>query len=99
MNYAGPEKVNDALPDYFKSLTAKMNHIFDKLDAIDLPMLQTLSLVCREITTNSLRIKSDKANKTFGTFKGALLQAAKLLQDQQPLTEISASLLSRLPLI
>ena len=92
-----PEKVNDALPDYFKSLTAKMNHIFDKLDAIDLPMFANL-IASRVVNTANSANKerfNRQASKTFGIdLKGALSSSGKAVQDQLAIDrELNASLI------
>ena len=92
-----PEKVNDALPDYFKSLTAKMNRIFDKLDAIDLSMFANL-IASRVVNTANNANKerfNRQASKTFGIdLKGALSSSGKAVQDQLAIDrELNASLI------
>ena len=92
-----PEKVNDALPDYFKSLTAKMNRIFDKLDAIDLSMFANL-ISSRVVNTANNANKerfNRQASKTFGIdLKGALSSSGKAVQDQLAIDrELNASLI------
>ena len=92
-----PEKVNDALPDYFKSLTAKMNRIFDKLDAIDLSMFA--SLIASRVVNTANSVNRDRFNrqtsKTFGIdLKGALASSGKAVQDQLAIDrELNASLI------
>lgn len=92
-----PEKINDALPDYFKSLTAKMNRIFDKLDAIDLSMFANL-IASRVVNTANNANKerfNRQASKTFGIdLKGALSSSGKAVQDQLAIDrELNASLI------
>ena len=92
-----PEKVNDALPDYFKSLTAKMNRIFDKLDAINLSMFASL-IASRVVNTANNANKerfNRQASKTFGIdLKGALSSSGKAVQDQLAIDrELNASLI------
>ena len=92
-----PEKVNDALPDYFKSLTAKMNRIFDKLDAINLSMFANL-IASRVVNTANNANKerfNRQASKTFGIdLKGALSSSGKAVQDQLAIDrELNASLI------
>lgn len=92
-----PEKVNDALPDYFKSLTAKMNRIFDKLDAIDLFMFANL-IASRVVNTANNANKerfNRQASKAFGIdLKGALSSSGKAVQDQLAIDrELNASLI------
>lgn len=92
-----PEKVNDALPDYFKSLTAKMNRIFDKLDAIDLSMFA--NLIASRVVNTANNVNKERFNrqtsKTFGIdLKGALASSGKAVQDQLAIDrELNASLI------
>ena len=92
-----PEKVNDALPDYFKNLTAKMNRIFDKLDAIDLSMFA--NLIASRVVNTANNVNRDRFNrqtsKTFGIdLKGALASSGKAVQDQLEIDrQLNASLI------
>lgn len=92
-----PETINDALPDYLKSLSAKANRIFDMLDKIDLGAIAN-SIASRIVTTanNVNRQRFDKkAGQMFGIdLKGALASSGKAVQDQLEIDrQLNASLI------
>ena len=80
-----PETINDALPDYLKSLSAKANRIFDMLDKIDLGAIAN-AMASRIVNTanNVNRQRFDKkAGQMFGIdLKGALASSGKAVQDE-----------------
>lgn len=80
-----PDPINDALPDYLKSLSAKANRIFDLLDAIDLGSISR-AISNRIVTTanNVNRQRFDRrAGQMFGIdLQGALASSGKAVQDQ-----------------
>ena len=92
-----PEKVNDALPDYFKNLTAKMNRIFDKLDSINLSMFA--NMIASRVVGTANRINAQRfdkqASKTVGIdLQGALSSSGKAVQDQLEIDrQLNASLI------
>ena len=89
--------INDALPDYFKSLTAKMNRIFDKLDSIDLGAIA--SSISTRIVGTANRVNAERfdrqAGKMFGIdLKGVLASSGKAVQDQLEIDrQLNASLI------
>ena len=91
------DPINDALPDYFKSLTAKMNRIFDKLDSIDLGAIA--SSISTRIVGTANRVNAERfdrqAGKMFGIdLKGALASSGKAVQDQLEIDrQLNASLI------
>lgn len=92
-----PEKINDALPDYFRDLTAKMTRIFDRLDALDLASIAN-SIASRIVgTANNVNKQrfNKKASNTFGIdLQGALVSSGKAVQDQLAIDrELNASLI------
>ena len=92
-----PETINDALPDYLKSLSAKANRIFDMLDKIDLGAIAN-AMASRIVNTanNVNRQRFDKkAGQMFGIdLKGALASSGKAVQDQLDIDrQLNASLI------
>lgn len=92
-----PETINDALPDYLKSLSAKANRIFDMLDKIDLGAIAN-AMASRIVNTanNVNRQRFDKkAGQMFGIdLKGALASSGKAVQDQLEIDrQLNASLI------
>ena len=91
------DPINDALPDYFKSLTAKMNRIFDKLDSIDLSAIA--SSISTRIVGTANRVNAERfdkqASKMFGIdLKGALASSGKAVRDQLEIDrQLNASLI------
>ena len=89
--------INDALPDYFKSLTAKMNRIFDKLDSIDLGAIA--SSISARIVGTANRVNAERfdrqAGKMFGIdLKGALASSGQAVRDQLEIDrQLNASLI------
>lgn len=89
--------INDALPDYFKSLTAKMNRIFDKLDSIDLGSIA--SSISTRIVGTANRVNAERfdkqASKMLGIdLKGALASSGKAVRDQLEIDrQLNASLI------
>lgn len=89
--------INDALPDYFKSLTAKMNRIFDKLDSIDLGSIA--SSISTRIVGTANRVNAERfdkqASKMFGIdLKGALASSGQAVRDQLEIDrQLNASLI------
>lgn len=90
-----PETINDALPDYFKNLTAKMNNIFDKLDSIDLAGIA--NSIARRVTGQANRVNSERFNRqasnSFGIdLQGALTSSGKAVRDKLDIDrELNAS--------
>lgn len=95
-----PEKINDALPDYFKSLTAKMNRIFDRLDSLDLSSIA--SAISSRIVNTANRVNSTRFNaqssKAFGVdLRGALTSSGQAVQDQLEIDRaLNASLIKNM---
>ncbi|MED6004922.1 MULTISPECIES: phage minor head protein [Enterobacteriaceae] len=91
------DPINDALPDYFKSLTAKMNRIFDKLDSLDLGAIA--SSIANRVVGTANRINAQRfdkqASKTVGIdLQGALSSSGKAVQDQLEIDrQLNASLI------
>jgi SPP1 gp7 family putative phage head morphogenesis protein len=89
--------INDALPDYFKSLTAKMNRIFDKLDNIDLGAIA--SSISTRIVSTANRVNAERFDRQVGKMlgidlKGALASSGKAVQDQLEIDrQLNASLI------
>lgn len=89
--------INDALPDYFKSLTAKMNRIFDKLDSIDLGAIA--SSISTRIVSTANRVNAERFDRQAGKMlgidlKGALASSGKAVQDQLEIDrQLNASLI------
>ena len=80
-----PEPINDALPDFLKSLSAKANRIFDKLDKINLSSIA--SAIANRIVGTADKVNKERfdkqASKMFGIdLKGALASSGKAVQDQ-----------------
>lgn len=95
-----PDKINDALPDYFKSLTAKMNRIFDRLDSLDLSSIA--SAISSRIVNTANRVNSTRFNaqssKAFGVdLRGALTSSGQAVQDQLEIDRaLNASLIKNM---
>lgn len=91
------DPINDALPDYFKSLTAKMNRIFDKLDSLDLGVIA--SSIANRVVGTANRINAQRfdkqASKTVGIdLQGALSSSGKAVRDQLEIDrQLNASLI------
>lgn len=89
--------INDALPDYFKSLTAKMNRIFDKLDKLDLSSIA--SSIANRIVGTANKVNAErfdkKASNTFGIdLKGVLASSGQAVRDQLEIDrQLNASLI------
>lgn len=94
------QPINDALPDYFKSLTAKMNRIFNRLDSLDLGSIA--SSIAQRIVGTANRVNADrfdkKASSMFGIdLQGALASSGKAVRDQLEIDrELNASLIKNM---
>lgn len=95
-----PDPINDALPDYFKSLTAKMNRIFERLDALDLSGIA--KAIANRVTgranrTNAERFNSQVSGSLGINLQGALTSSGKNVRDQLDIDrEINASLITNM---
>lgn len=91
------DPINDALPDYFKSLTAKMNRIFDKLDSIDLGSIA--SSISTRIVGTANRVNAERFDKQASRMlgidlKGALASSGQAVRDQLEIDrQLNASLI------
>lgn len=95
-----PDTINDALPDYFKSLTAKMNRIFERLDALDLSGIAksiASRVTGRANKTNADRFNSQVSGSLGIDLKGALTSSGKAVRDQLDIDrELNASLITNM---
>ena len=95
-----PEKINDALPDYFKNLTAKMNRIFDRLDSLDLSGIA--KAIASRVTNTANKTNAQRFNaQVSGAFgvdlKGVLTSSNQAVRDQLEIDkQISASLITNM---
>lgn len=92
-----PKPLNDALPDYFKDLSAKMRRIFDKLDSLDLPSIANRMSSRIVGTANKVNMDrfSKQASKSFGIdFTTAIASSGEAVRTQLDIDrEINASLI------
>lgn len=95
-----PDPINDALPDYFKSLTAKMNRIFERLDALDLSGIAksiASRVTGRANKTNADRFNSQVSGSLGIDLQGALTSSGKAVRDQLDIDrELNASLITNM---
>lgn len=95
-----PDPINDALPDYFKSLTAKMNRIFERLDALDLSGIAksiASRVTGRANKTNADRFNSQVSGSLGINLQGALTSSGKAVRDQLDIDrELNASLITNM---
>lgn len=95
-----PDSINDALPDYFKNLTAKMNRIFERLDALDLSGIAksiASRVTGRANKTNADRFNSQVSGSLGIDLKGALTSSGKAVRDQLDIDrELNASLITNM---